>query len=110
VKDSEMTQAEFDLQVQKSANRLIHLGAQKWREAELNRIGKYPYSLDYTPESHKIILENQSGFWVACFDDWSGAEDDRCPIAFSPTQEEAIVELLFAANIDGELQFEVIVK
>ena len=50
------------------------------------------------------------GFWTACFDDWSGAEDDKCPIAFGSTQDEAVEFLLFAANINGDLPFERIVK
>jgi len=105
-----MTQTEFDQQVQASANRLINLGAQKWEEQEIKRISDYPETLTYTPDSHKIVLEYQSGFWVACFDDWSGAEDDKCPIAFASTQDEAVEFLLFAANINGDLPFERIVK
>ena len=105
-----MTQAEFNQQVQASANRLISLGAQKWEEEEIKRISDYPYSLTYTPETHKIMLETQMGFWTACFDDWSGAEDDKCPIAFGSTQDEAVEFLLFAANINGDLLFERIVK
>lgn len=105
-----MMHIDFDWEVKQSASRLKHLGEEKWREFELKRIGNYPHTLTHTPETHKIVLEYQSGFWVACFDDWSGAEDDKRPIAFAPTQDDAVVELLFAANINGDLPFERIVK